>query len=99
MSSTTPLPTTATRDASATPTSLRVAHLIGQYPAVNHQYLLEEIQELRALGVDVRTASVSAPDRPTMQLSAAERDEEERTVYLKRIAPLNALLTVLRGFA
>lgn len=99
MSSATPSSMAAPPHADASAASLRVAHLIGQYPAVNHQYLLEEIHELRAIGFDVRTASVSAPDRPTVQLSVAEREEERRTLYLKRIAPLSTLLTVLRGVA
>lgn len=74
---------------------VRVLYLIGQYPAINHSYLLAEIKHLRSLGIDVKVASVSPPDRPLEKLSPAEREEAEQTYYIKpvpavRVALLNA---------
>ena len=55
-----------------------LAYLISQYPAINHGYLLREVRLLRALGIDVEVASISAPDRPPDRLSVEEREEAER---------------------
>ena len=74
----------------------RVLYLIGQFPAINHGYLLAEILHLRRLGFEIHVTSVSPPDRPTTDLSEAEREEAARTCCVKslstaRIAILNAL--------
>ena len=61
----------------------RVLYLIGQFPAINHGYLLAEIRHLRRLGIDVRVASVNAADRPPEKLSALEREEVAGTYYIK----------------
>ena len=47
----------------------QVLYLIGQFPAINHSYLLAEVRHLRSLGLDVSVASVSPPDRPLEKLS------------------------------
>lgn len=58
-------------------------YLIGQFPAINHSYLLAEVRHLRALGIAVSVASVSPPDRPLEELSPDEREEAARTFYIK----------------
>jgi len=63
----------------------RLLYLIGQYPAINHSYLLAEITHLRRLGLDVSVASVSPPDRPLEKLSPGEREEAGRTFYVKSV--------------
>jgi colanic acid/amylovoran biosynthesis glycosyltransferase len=68
----------------------RLLYLIGQFPAINHGYLLAEVRHLRKLGFDLRVASVSAPDRPLDQLSPAEREEAALTYYVKSAPPLKA---------
>jgi glycosyltransferase involved in cell wall biosynthesis len=73
-----------------------VLYLIGQFPAINHGYLLAEILHLRRLGFEIEVASVSAPDRPMTELTEAEREEAARTFCVKslsiaRITILNAL--------
>ena len=62
---------------------IRVLYLIGQFPAINHSYLLAEVRNLRSLGLDVSVISVSLPDRPPEKLSPQEREEAARTYYLK----------------
>lgn len=71
---------------------VKVLYLIGQFPAINHSYLLAEIRHLRALGFDVRVASVSDPDRPPEQLSPVEQEEAARTYYVKSVPLLKIAL-------
>jgi colanic acid/amylovoran biosynthesis glycosyltransferase len=72
----------------------RLLYLIGQFPAINHGYLLAEIRHLRGLGFDIEVVSVSEPDRPMAELTEIEREEAGHTYYVKslsaaRIALLN----------
>jgi colanic acid/amylovoran biosynthesis glycosyltransferase len=68
----------------------RVLYLIGQFPAINHSYLLAEVRHLRTLGLEVSVASVSPPDRPMEKLSADEREEAARTFYIKSMPAIEA---------
>ena len=70
---------------------VKLLYLIGQFPAVNHGYLLAEIRHLRRLGIVVHVASVNSPDRPIEQLSAMERDEAAKAYYIKEV-PLAQIL-------
>jgi colanic acid/amylovoran biosynthesis glycosyltransferase len=76
----------------------RVLYLIGQFPAINHSYLLAEVRHLRTLGLEVSVASVSPPDRPMENLSAEEREEAARTFYVKSMPALKAALLNLSEF-
>lgn len=62
---------------------MRVAYLVGQYPAVNHTFVLREVRALRAAGFDLRVASVLPCDRPVEKLSDEEREEFAQTFYVK----------------
>ncbi len=75
---------------------IRVAYLIGQYPAFNHTFTLREVRGLRALGLDIRPASILAPDRPPEKLTPDELDEYQRTFFVKPANPLAALAPHLR---
>jgi colanic acid/amylovoran biosynthesis glycosyltransferase len=88
----------------------KLLYLIGQFPAINHGYLLAEVRLLRRLGFEIEVVSVSTPDRPQDALSDAEREEAARTYYIKslsaaRIVLLNAAelvrhpLRYLRGLS
>ena len=61
----------------------KLAYLISQYPAVSHTFILREIVELRRLGFTICPASINAPDRPTEQLTAVEREEAINTWCVK----------------
>lgn len=74
--------------------SPRIAYLLSRYPAVSHTFFLNEIRGLRALGLQIATASINPPDRPSDQLSADERTEAAQTFYLKRGAKLAALASL-----
>ena len=62
---------------------IRLLYLIGQFPAINHSYLLAEIRHLRSLGFGVFVASVSPPDRPSEKLNPDELEETARAFYVK----------------
>ncbi len=74
----------------------RLLYLIGQFPAINHSYLLAEVRHLRAIGFDVRVASVSPPDRPLEELSPIEREEAERCYYIKSVPRIKIVFLILK---
>lgn len=76
----------------------RVLYLIGQFPAINHSYLLAEVRRLRRLGLDVPVASISPPDRPLEKLSSEEREEAARTFYVKSMPVAKVALLNLSEF-
>jgi colanic acid/amylovoran biosynthesis glycosyltransferase len=57
---------------------VKVAYLVGAYPAVSHTFVLREVLALRAAGVEVRTISIHRAERENL-LSAADRAEYETT--------------------
>jgi len=69
----------------------RLAYLVSQYPAVSHTFILREVRGLRALGFDVRVASVNSPDRPDEHLTTEEREEAARTFFVKRAGAARVL--------
>lgn len=70
--------------------SPRVAYLLSRYPAVSHTFFLNEVRGLRALGLEIATASINPPDRPSDRLSNDERTEAAQTFYLKSGAKVSA---------
>lgn len=63
----------------------KLLYLVGQFPAINHSYLLAEVRHLRSLGLEVSVVSVSPPDRPLEKLSPVEREEAARTYCVKAV--------------
>ena len=57
--------------------------LLSQYPAVSHTFFLNEIRELRKLGITIEAASINRPDRPFSSMPAEEQHETEKTFYIK----------------
>lgn len=78
--------------------ALRVAYLVGQYPAINHTFVLREVRGLRALGLDIRVASVLRADRPAEKLTDEEREELAATYYVKPAQPLSAVAPHVKTF-
>jgi colanic acid/amylovoran biosynthesis glycosyltransferase len=81
---------------------VRIAYLVSQYPAVNHTFILAEVRGLRALGLEVETASILAPDRvAAAHASNMDHDEAEeaaRTFYVRPAGGLNIASAQLRYF-
>lgn len=61
----------------------RMAYLISRYPAVSHTFILREVRQLRAQGFQITCASVNEPDRSREVMTPDEREEADRTYYLK----------------
>lgn len=76
----------------------KLLYLIGQYPAINHSYLLAEVRHLRSLGIEVAVASISPTDRPAEKLTPEEREEAARTYYLKSVPMPTAVFENLLEF-
>jgi glycosyltransferase involved in cell wall biosynthesis len=80
------------------PEDFRLAYLVSQYPAVNHAFMLREINELRRLGSQIQVASISDPDRPPERLTSEEREAAAAVLYVKsapKVAVLKAHLHAL----
>ena len=77
---------------------VKLLYLIGQYPAINHGYLLAEVRHLRSLGFQLETVSVSLPDRPKEALTQAEREEAARTYYIKSLSLMDMVRVNLAEF-
>jgi glycosyltransferase involved in cell wall biosynthesis len=70
-----------------------MGYLVSKYPAVSHTFILREIAALRERGIAIDVASINdADDRGSM--TQAERDEAERTFYVKRAGALGALKAI-----
>jgi glycosyltransferase involved in cell wall biosynthesis len=61
----------------------RMGYLLSQYPAISHTFFLQEVLGLRARGMQLETASINRPDRPSGELPPAEAAEARRTHYIK----------------
>jgi colanic acid/amylovoran biosynthesis glycosyltransferase len=68
----------------------RIAYLLSRYPAVSHSFFLNEILQLRRLGLEIEVASINSPDRSKDVLPPAELEESARTYYVKHGSRLRA---------
>ena len=59
-------------------TLLRIAYLVGEYPAVSHTFILREVAALRAQGLDILTCSIRRTG-PQHHRGPAERAEAAAT--------------------
>jgi colanic acid/amylovoran biosynthesis glycosyltransferase len=66
--------------------SVRIGYLVSQYPAINHTFILREIQTLRAEGFEIVVVSIRPPDRPRNELAAEEAAELPCTATVKTMA-------------
>lgn len=78
---------------------IRIAYLVSRYPAVSHTFILREVLELRRCGIEVMPASINAPDRPSDQLTIAERAEAKRTFFVKSQSPFQIARAVCLSIA
>jgi len=60
-----------------------IAYLTSRYPAISHTFILHEIHTLQQLGVEIRAASINAPDRPHSELTQLEQQQAATTFYIK----------------
>jgi len=64
--------------------SISLAYLLSQYPAINHPFMLREVRRLRELGFAIQVASIRPPDRPFDQLTPVEQEEARSAFYIKQ---------------
>ena len=57
---------------------MKIAYLVGHYPAISHTFILREVQGLRARGVEIETISVH-PVAEDELLNEADRREQAST--------------------
>ncbi|MGD1072496.1 MAG: glycosyltransferase family 4 protein [Bryobacteraceae bacterium] len=79
---------------------MKLGYLVSQYPAINHTFILREIQALRKRGFDISVISIRPADRAPAQLGLEEREEEVLTRSVKAASPFDvaaAHLAVLRA--
>jgi len=50
--------------------SVRLAYVIGRYPAASHAFVLREIEALRGLGAVIETITIRPPRRAELLTSA-----------------------------
>ena len=77
---------------------MRIAYLIGHYPAVTHTFILREVRALRRLGVDVETFSIWRTAERDL-LSDDDREEWRRTDALRPPSPGRVVRAHLRAMA
>lgn len=71
--------------------SPHIAYLTGEYPAVSHTFILREIEQLRAQGLEVSTCSVRRTDA-TQARGPAEKEAAATTFYILAAARRPAVL-------
>jgi colanic acid/amylovoran biosynthesis glycosyltransferase len=74
----------------------KMAYLVNHYPAVPHTSIFNEIKQLRAQGFDISTVSINACDRPPERLPECEREERNRTFYVKPAGLPEALRSIIQ---
>lgn len=60
-----------------------ITYVVSQYPAISHTFILGEVNGIVSEGIEVTVASINAPDRPFEQLTTAEQDAYNHTVFVK----------------
>lgn len=61
----------------------RLGYLISQYPAISHTFVFREVEGLRALGFEIKCASINEG----VALLDAEKEEKNRTFVVKKGSP------------
>jgi glycosyltransferase involved in cell wall biosynthesis len=69
---------------------MRIAYLIGHYPAITHTFILREIEQLRRLGFEIETFSVWRANEQDL-LTPVDRAEDDRTYALLPPRPVDYL--------
>lgn len=77
---------------------MRVAYLVSRYPTVSHAFVLREVEDLRASGVEVEPFTVVRVDRDEL-VEARTREEDARTTALRPVGPVRLLAAQVRAFA
>ena len=77
---------------------VRIAYLVGEYPAVSHTFILREVLALRGLGLDVLTCSIRRTG-PEHRRGPEEREAARDTFYVIHAAKNPLALLAAAGWA
>jgi colanic acid/amylovoran biosynthesis glycosyltransferase len=69
----------------------KLAYLVSEYPATSHTFIMREVRGLRALNWDIQVASINTSSRTADELTLEEREELQRTFYVKAVGLSGAL--------
>lgn len=79
----------------------KLGYLVSQYPAISHTFVFREVEGLRALGFDIKTASIN----PGEALLESEKEEKKSTFVVKSgspfvvfKSPIKFINTLFKGF-
>lgn len=90
-----PIPTSVEKDSTVNVSnSPRMGYLISTYPATSHTFILREVQQLRALGHTILTASINLPDQSYSLQNSEQRCETDQTFYVKAAGWSGALQAI-----
>ncbi len=70
---------------------MKIAYLISQYPMLSMIFVVREVVRLRAMGFEIDTASINAPDRSAEGLTEVEAREAALTHYVMAEGAAGAL--------
>jgi glycosyltransferase involved in cell wall biosynthesis len=77
--------------------SVRLAYLVGRYPAASHAFLLREVEALRAAGAEVETITIRPPHAEELR-TEADRAAADSTYGVLPTGPLKLLGAHLPAF-
>lgn len=69
---------------------LKIAYLASEYPGISHTFIFREIQALRQMGGQVRTASIRKPEHLD-KMSPQEKKDARETLYIKNSSPVQVI--------
>jgi glycosyltransferase involved in cell wall biosynthesis len=77
--------------------SVRLAYLVGRYPAASHAFLLREVESLRGGGAEVETVTIRPPHADELR-TEADREAARTTYRVLPAGPLKLLAAHLPAF-
>ncbi len=77
---------------------IRIAYLVGRYPAASHAFLLREVGALRRAGAELETITIRSPHREEL-LTEADREAARTTYRVLPAGPLKLLGAHVPAFA
>ena len=72
----------------------KIAYLASEYPGISHTFIFREIQSLRELGFDVKTASIRRPEH-LQKMTEVEKKDAAETLYIKDTSLSNVAIAHL----
>jgi len=77
----------------------QLVYLLSIFPGISHTFFLNEVRELREQGFNVDVASINQPNVPGSSMTKTEREEMEKTFYIKRSGAKKAIWVTAKTIA